>query len=217
VEIEIVSLEAEKDSILKIISDFVYSYTMAFGEMLMEILRIKKERLKAAGLDTQSQRYKEAEEAYRKQEQEFAKAKTEAHMDLSQEESEELKKKYRKACTLCHPDKFSDDKSKAKAHEVFIELQKAYNKNDLKRVSEILNNLEKGNFDITGSQSASNREDLLNRIQYLRQRLNDLTAEVFGLRIDKTYRQVIAIKNMQSFFAEEKERLEKELNSLKNE
>jgi hypothetical protein len=216
-EIEIITLETEKASILKVISDFVYSYNLTFGEMLLEILKLKKEKLKAAGFDNKSKRFQKAEEAYRQQEQSFEQAKEETHFELDQDELADIKAKYRKACTLCHPDKFEDEISKAKATEVFIELQKAYQINDLNRVSEILDNLEKGIFDIGSGQHSNSNQSLQQRVQYHRQRLDELTKELNYLRSDKTYREILSIDNMDSFFETEKRRLEYELKQLKNE
>jgi hypothetical protein len=216
-EIEIITLETEKISILKVISDFVYSYNLTFGEMILEILKLKKEKLKAAGFDKKSKRFQKAEEAYRRQEQSFEQAKEETHFELDKDELTEIKAKYRKACTLCHPDKFEDEISKTKATEVFIELQKAYQINDLKRVSEILDNLEKGIFDIGPEKDGRNYQSLQQRVQYLRQRLDELTKELNDLRNDKSYREIMSIDNMDSFFEKEKTRLENELKQLKNE
>lgn len=210
-EIEIITLETEKASILKVISDFVYSYNITFGEMLLEILRLKKEKLASAGLGNKSKRFQKAEEAYRQQEQNFEQAKEENHFELDQNELADMKAKYRKACTLCHPDKFEDDISKTKATAVFVELQKAYQMNDLKRVSEILDNLEKGVFDIGSGRDSSSYQSLQQRVHYLRQRLDELTKELNDLRNDQYYLQILSIKNMEAFFEDEKNRLENEL------
>jgi hypothetical protein len=214
-EIEIITLETEKASILKVISDFVYSYNITFGEMLLEILRLKKEKLAAAGLGNKSKRFQKAEEAYRRQEHSFEQAKEETHYELNQDELADIKAKYRKACTLCHPDKFENDISKTKATAVFVELQKAYQMNDLKRVSEILDNLERGIFDIGSGQDSSRYQSLQHRVECLRQRLDQLTKELNDLKSDQYYVQILSIKNMEAFFEDEKNRLENELEQLK--
>ncbi len=106
---------------------------------------------------------------------------------------------------------------KMKAHLVFIELQEAYSKNDLNRVSEILDNLEKGIYDIELNGTISNKEQLLTRIDFLRNRLIEITKEVNLLLKSKTYGEIISIKNTKIFFEQEKERLENELKHLQNE
>ncbi|TXH59585.1 MAG: molecular chaperone DnaJ, partial [Bacteroidia bacterium] len=59
-EIEIVSLENEKSTLEKIISDFVHNYNMEFGDVLIEILKLKKEKLKKAGNNKRSEEYEKA-------------------------------------------------------------------------------------------------------------------------------------------------------------
>ena len=213
-ETEILAIENEKVTIEKIISDFIHTYTLAFGELLSKILKLKKEHLQRAGNDERSKEYEEAEKEFRDFKERYREEKKKEFYDLSADEKEDLKKLYRKAATLCHPDRFTDEDMKAKAHLVFIELQEAYAKNDLKRVKEILDKLEKGIYDIEQKGSGNKKQDLLDRINYLRTRLNEITKSVNDLLISKSYKDIITIKNMDTFFEEEKERLEKELNNL---
>src|SRR3546814_10568338 len=56
--------------------------------------------------------------------------------DLNDDEERDLKAIYRKACSLCHPDKFPEGQ-KGAATKVFVDLQAAYKSNDLNRVREI--------------------------------------------------------------------------------
>ncbi|MBK8808645.1 MAG: DUF1669 domain-containing protein [Bacteroidales bacterium] len=215
-EIEIISLENEKSSIEKIISDFVHNYNMAFGDVLIEILKLKKEKLKKAG-NNRSAEYEKAEQEYNDFKKEYNQTKKDKLFDLSEEEQDDLKKLYRKAIVLCHPDKFTDDEMKIKAHKVFVELQDAYTKNDLNRVQEILYKLENGIFEIDEKTTISDKEQLLRRVEYLRLRRDELNSELIKIRNDKSYRDIISIKNMDNFYDEEKIRLETILNNLKNE
>ena len=216
-EIEIVSLENEKSAIEKIISDFVHNYNMAFGDLLIEILKLKKEKLKKAGNNRRSEEYEKAEQEYNDFKEQYKQTKKEKLFDLTEEEQVDLKKLYRKAIILCHPDKFTDEEMKVKAHRVFVELQDAYTKNDLKRVQEILYKLENGIFEIDEKISVSDKEQLLRRVEYLRLRRDELNSELIKIRNDKSYRDIISIKNMNNFYDEEKIRLETILNNLKNE
>lgn len=217
-EIEIISLENEKTSIEKIISDFVHTYTIAFGDLLLKILKLKKEKLKKAGHTKKSEEYEKAEQEYNKFNDQYTQEKKTDFQNLSEEEQKELKMKYRKAVQLCHPDKFPGDPVKQKiAEKIFKELSDAYNKNDLKRVSEILSNLENGIYEIDENTEISNRKQLEERVKYLREKLQTLTLTLVNTRNDKTYRDVISIKSMDSFFKEEKERLENEIKILENE
>ncbi len=222
-ELEIVALENEKTTILKIISDFVHTYTIRFGELLSKILKLKKEKLQASG-NERYEEYKKAEEAYQSFKEDFHKEqeKEKDYTHLNDEDNEELKKKYRKAASMCHPDvvanKFPNDIEKQKkAEDLFKILNDANSKNDLETVSKILSNLENGIFDFQqeGDASSTKREVLEARLAYLKEKLEILRSDLIGLRTDKTYRQVIDIQDFKAFYQREEERLNTELNELK--
>ncbi|NVN96642.1 DnaJ domain-containing protein [Candidatus Nomurabacteria bacterium] len=215
-EIEIISLENEKALIEKIISDFVHTYTLEFGEILLKILELKKEKLKQEGKNKKSEEFEKAEQDYKEQKDRFRQESNKDLGDLDKDEAEELKTNYRKAVQLCHPDKFPDEEQKAKAHKVFVELHEAYSRNDLKKVNEILHNLEMGIYEIDDTFHVSKREQLLHRLESLMAKHRALSDELKQIRNDKSYRDIIAIKNMDQFFEEERLRLENELISLEN-
>jgi len=222
-ELEIVALENEKTIILKIISDFVHNYTIKFGELLSRILKLKKEKLQAGG-NNRYEDFKKAEEAYQSFKEDFDREqeKEKDYIHLNNDQKDDLKKKYRKAASMCHPDvianNFPDDLAKQKkAEDLFKILNDANGKNDLKTISQILENLENGVFDFQqeGTPSAK-REVLEARLAYLKEKLDALRSDIIGLRTDKTYRQVIDIQDFDSFYKREEERLNAELNHLEN-
>lgn len=216
-ETEITALENERANILKIIADFIHSYTLAFGDILSKILRLKVEKLKQQGNTRRSKEFEKAQQEYKDFREQYKEEKEKEVYDLTPDEEEELKKKYRKAAMLCHPDKFTDEEMKAKAQKVFIQLDEAYKKSDLKKVREILEKLEQGIFDIGEPAAINNKAQLLERLNYLKSRLTEIKGELQKLLISKQYRDIISINNMKTFFEEEKVRLEKELNDLENE
>jgi hypothetical protein len=221
-EVEIVALENEKISIEKIISDFVHSYNIKFGDLLLEILQLKKLRLEKLGLDKKADEYAKAEENYKEYQQEFERSKEEIKFDLSDDEKKVLKQNYRKAAMLCHEDivlnKFPNNPEiLEKAKKIMQELNEAYDQNDLKRVSEILSNLENGIFDSADSIGINSKEKLLERLEYLKQKRADIVSRIEQIRKDKSYRDIVSINNLDKFYQEEQERLEKELNNIKNE
>ena len=76
-EVEIVALENEKISIEKIVSDFVHSYNLKFGDLLLEILQLKKWKLEQLGSEEKAREYAKAEENYKEYKQEFERSKEE--------------------------------------------------------------------------------------------------------------------------------------------
>ena len=63
---------------------------------------------------------------------------------------------------MCHPDKVADEFKDA-AQKIFVDLKAAYEANDLKKVSEILSNLERGKFKAM-SDTISRRTNLLQQV-----------------------------------------------------
>lgn len=216
-ETEITALESERTNILKIIADFIHSYTLAFGEILSKILRLKVEKLRKQGNTRRREEFEKAQKEYDDFSEQYEEEKGKEVYDLTPEEQEELKKTYRKAAMLCHPDRFADDDMKVKAQHVFIQLDHAYKKNDLKKVREILEKLEQGIYDIGEAATINNKAQLLERLNYLRRRLTEVNGELQKLLLSKQYRDIISINQMKTFFDEEKVRLENELNDLENE
>jgi len=125
----------------------------------------------------------------------------------------ELKKKFRKATFLCHPDKVSDE-FKDVAQKIFIELKAAYDANDLKRVTEILDDLEKGNYFKTRSETVNEKYKLKAAIAKLKEQIKTLETEIVVIKESETFKTIISIDDWDEYFKLTKERLKKELKSL---
>lgn len=223
-EIEILSLENEKSSILKIISDFVHEYNIRFGKYLIEILQLKAEKTKSQDTEN-SNSYQNAKDNYEKFKDNFEKEieKEKNSEKLTSEEKEQLKKAYKKAARLCHPDmimsRYGDNTELLeKASEIFKKLNEANERNDLNTVLEILYNLENGIFDFSLNvrEPISKLEDIVKIYDSLRVKFEELTLEVKKLSEDKTYKQVLNIYDFDEFYDKEEKRLKFELEDLKN-
>jgi len=223
-ELEIIALESEKLAMKKIVSDFMHNYTLKFGEILSRILELKKDKLKAKGSD-RFKDFKAAEDKYDQFRQEYKREKAleKDYNHLDSEGREVLRKKYRKAASLCHPDAVANrfpnnPEMLAKAEELFKKLNEAHTKNDLNTVSEILKNLEIGVFDFNNiAQISSTKEFLEARILELKKKLETIQAELRELRNNKDYMNIINIKDFELFYKEEEIKLLKELKDLENE
>jgi len=112
------------------------------GDLILEILKLRKLQFKA-----DRPKFKEAEDDERQYREQFNTENEKEIFELTDEQKIELKKKYRKATVLCHPDKFANEpvEIQKQPEEIFKELNEANATNDLEKVSEILANLEKGN------------------------------------------------------------------------
>lgn len=216
-ETDIPALQNEVSSMEKIITDFNYAYTRAFGDTILKILNLKKQKLKQEGNTTRSAKYEKAEADYNTFNEQVEKAAEIELPDLDAAQKSELKAKYRQAVLLCHPDRFQDEVLKSKAHVVFLKLQEAYSKNQLDKLTEILERLEKGLLSADNTPALLNLDELLKRLRYLFQQRQTLLAGIIALQNHQSYKDIISITDMDLFFQQEEQRLSQELKTLQHE
>lgn len=137
-------------------------------------------------------------------------------IDLSDDEKIELKKLYKKAARLCHPD-IVPDELKEKAHKLMQELNEAYSKQDLKAVKKILASLENGSGFELSSQSIEDKELLKQKIEEYRQNIKDIEKEIEAIKQDDTYHTIVKLNDWDEYFDELKSDLEKEKERLEKE
>ena len=126
-----------------------------------------------------------------------------------------LKEKYRKASKLCHPDVVDEDQKEA-AHKIFMELNSAYEKNDLKRVTEILESLQQGKAFTSKADTANEKLTLQAELERLHKRLQQLNEAITAIKTSDTYEKIINIKDWDEYFAQTKQQLQEQLKSIEN-
>ncbi len=206
-EVALNDLSDEKADLEKLIHEFGVRHNTELGELIIKILRYRKE--KANGTPQQQ----ETEEDYNTYNKEYETSKNETIAILTEEEQKELKDKYRKASKLCHPDVVSDEQ-KELATKLFAELSAAYEKNDLKRVSEILDNLEKGHFFINKSDAINEKQLLRVEMEKLRLLIKELKKQVQIIKESDTYKTISKIEDWGEYFTDVKQKLELQLNDF---
>jgi len=202
-------LSDEKADYEKLIHEFSVRHNKELGELIIKILQHRKE--KAKGTPQQH----EAEEDYDTYHKEFEAGKDEQIVILTDEEQKELKDKYRKASKICHPDVVKEEQ-KDLATNLFAELSTAYENNDLRRVREILENLEKGHFFITKSDAINEKQLLKGEMEKLRLRIKELKEQLQIIKESDTYKTVSSIANWDKYFDETKQKLRLQLNDLES-
>jgi hypothetical protein len=136
-------------------------------------------------------KYEEAENDERQYREQVDTEKEKEIFELTDEQKLELKKKFRKATVLCHPDKVADEFKEA-AQRIFIELKQAYDANDLKKVTEILDDLEKGNFFKTKSETVQEKDLLKVAIAKLKRQIKILETEIITIKESDTFKKTLA-------------------------
>jgi hypothetical protein len=204
----------EKAELEKLLSEFQHRHTIEFGEIIFDILKLRKLKYKA-----DKTKYEEAENDERQYREQFDTEKEKEIYELTDEQKLALKKKFRKATGLCHPDKFANEpiEIQKQAEEIFKELNEANAKNDLNRVDEILADLEKGILSTSKGDKLTDKVILRATIVRLRAKIKILETEIIAIKQSETYNIIINIGDWDDYFKRTKEQLQRELEALQRE
>lgn len=211
-ENQINAFDNEKIELEKLLSEFQHRHTIELGEIILEILKLRKLRFK-----DDNAKYEETENDEKQYREQVNAEKVKQVYELTDEQKTELKKKFRKATVLCHPDKFGNEnlEIQKQAEEIFKELNEANEKNDIKRVSEILTNLEKGNLSTSKGDKLTDLEKLRTTISSLKEKIRILGSEIIAIKQSETYKTINGIVNWDEYFKKTKKKLQRELDELK--
>jgi hypothetical protein len=214
IENQINAFDNEKIELEKILADFQHLHSIELGENILDILKLRSIKFK-----DDKEKFEEAKRDEQEYQGQFEAEKEKDIQDLSEEQKKELKKKFRKSTTLCHPDKFSNEpiEVQKQAEAIFKELNEANAKNDLARVTEILANLEKGILKAEKGDSISDKEILRTTINRLKLKLKQLESEILNIKQSDTFKTVTSIEDWGLYFEQTKEKLKSELEELKRE
>jgi len=203
------AFDNERIELEKLLSAFQHRHTIELGSIILEILRLRKIKFK-----TDQAKYEEAENDERQYQEQVNEEKGKDIFELTEEEKTVLKRTFRKATVLCHPDKVSDE-FKEDAQSVFIELKAAYDKNDLKKVAEILNDLERGNYFKYRSETVLEADLLKVAIAKLRKQIKTLETEIITIKHSETFKTITNIADWDEYFNITKGKLQNELEELR--
>jgi len=213
-ENQIHTYDNERIELEKLLSDFQYRHSVELGEVILKILGLRKAKFK-----NDEVKFKEAKNDENEYKNQFEEELEKELFELSDEQAKELKKKFRKATTLCHPDKFANEplEIQKQAELIFKELNDANSKNDLDRVSEILKNLEKGILKFELSDKIIDKDVLVQTIKKHKLKLEKLKLEIDRIKQSEAYKTVSGISDWDAYFKQTKEQLKIELEELKRE
>jgi PLD-like domain len=201
----------EKIELEKTLSEFQHRHTIELGDIILDILKLRKQKFKEDKI-----KFEDAENDERQYQEQFNTEKEKEIYELADEQKLELKKKFRKATVLCHPDKFANEsiEIQKQAEEIFKELNEANAKNNLLRVSEILINLEKGILTTSNGDKLTDRDKLKATVNRLKAKVKILETEIITIKQSETFMTIINILDWDDYFSRIKEKLKLELEEL---
>lgn len=217
-EFQVASLEDEKTDIEKLISIYKLQYNLELGELIKQILLLRRKMAKYDAEHDRENKTKQSEyEEATNDFDDFSKSHEEnlkepKPFELTEEKLKELKQNYRKATKLCHPDKVTDEQ-REQAQHIFNELKTAYDNNDIEKVDQILANLEKGIFKSQG-ETITKKDKLLIIKQELELKRKALEKALQNLKTSATYQKIADLEDWKGHFLKSQQQFENILETL---
>jgi hypothetical protein len=204
------AFDIEKMELNKVLVDFNHQHTMELGDLIMDILELKTELLK------DEEALKEAQEDKDAYEENYNAEINKDIIDLDQDDRRALKKLFREATILCHPDKFSNASKEVQdqAEEIFKALNDANAMNDIDTVKELLKRLKVGFLSMDNLAIKDSVEFYQGKINMFRDKLHTIIDEVFAIKHSETYLTITEIDDWDNYFTAMKASLQEELEVL---
>ncbi len=206
-EHQITAYDNEKMELEHLLNEFQHRHTLELGWYISRLLHLRK-----LICQDDPEKLAEAEEDERTYNQQVEEETSKTIHKLDKEQQKRLKKAFRKASQLCHPDRV-DEELKEVAEAVFVELNDAYKENDIAKVEQILADLENGTF-TPRSETVNEVDKLKTIVQSLKIKLAQLEQEIITIKDSEEYATISAIADWDDYFAQTKAQLIDEIDNL---
>lgn len=158
--------------------------------------------------DEARQEYEEYQE-----QQHDAQARFSFEQKLSQDERQELKKLWRQASKLCHPD-LVDDELKDEANAMMVQLNQARQRGDVAAVRSLFARLQKGLGPLMASDRLNDLTRLRARIAEVKGHITGLLAELSKLEGESAWQLVSSLQDQEGYFVQQEKALAEVCTSL---
>jgi len=218
---ELKSQKVDLEERLKSLDEFDDEYDEVYEELqgLNENINKKRKETKEAKEeieeDPKHQEYEESKKEYEEFSSEYEEIKNEERFEIDEDDKKELKKLFRRASKLCHPDIVVDE-LKEQATEIMKELNNAYTRKDLSKIKELLHLLESGLVFTVASDSIDNKELLKDKIIDIRKNIETAENEIANIKTDDTFETINNIDDWDEYFESLETELQKEYDKLKD-
>jgi len=213
---ELADLKSLKVEIEKELKDFASRYDLELGEIILKLLDLRAQFSESRKDNPDSEKEaRRAKNDYEEYKSKLQSAEVNEKLDLSPTEQAELKKAFRMASKLCHPDIVAHDE-KGQANQIFINLKNAYEKNNLLKVNEILRNLQINGLDMNFECGASDRAVLEQKIRDIKTEISQIRDEIKQIRKTESYRIFYSTNDISAYFKVKRVEIEKEISILRS-
>ncbi|HIE5389289.1 TPA: DNA repair protein [Enterobacter cancerogenus] len=134
---------------------------------------------------------------------------------LSEEDRNELKRLWRQASKLCHPDLVADD-LKEEANAMMVQLNQAKQRGDVKAIRSLVARLQQGFEPLMASDRLNDLARIRKKMDQVREQINTLVNELAELEKEESWLLVSSLSNMEAYFAQQEKALNEVRASLEN-
>jgi hypothetical protein len=139
----------------------------------------------------------------------------EEKFNISEDQNKELKKIWKKACKLCHPDIVENDLIE-KAHDIMQILNEAYSRKDIELVKKIFKGLENGTSFTTVNYKTKDKNLIKAKIKEYQEIKLEIETDIKRIKLNKTFLTIKNIDDWNKYFEKIKKELLKEEMKLKD-
>lgn len=125
---------------------------------------------------------------------------------LSEEDQTELKRLWRQASKLCHPDLVADE-LKDEANAMMVQLNQAKHRGDVKAIRSLVARLHQGFEPMMASDRLNDLERIRKKMAQVREQINTLVAELAELEKEESWLLVSSLSNMDAYFTQQEKAL----------
>lgn len=221
-ELEIASLETEKQSRLSLVETFERRLRILLADLLSRQLELQAAlaRIKASltGKTKDQEVSREKEESFKSFRRQITEDYKKTDTEVPPEQKYDMRKMYREAIHMAHPDRFQDNPEKeAEANRIVAALTEAYRNNDLDQVRTIYEALKNGtafNLDWQNESDISLLQKLLAR---LLSRRDGLMRELEAISESETWIIIQDQPDVDEYAERVREQLQLNIQILENE
>ncbi|KAF1369907.1 MAG: DNA repair protein [Yokenella regensburgei] len=207
------------------LDEFNDLYMQHLGPLMTEVLRLRKTLAEASlrkraemcqDEDASERRARdEAREQYEtwRDQQQKAQTRRDRQENMAEEDRQELKRLWRQASKLCHPD-LVDDTLKAEANEMMAQLNQARQRGDLPTIRNLLARLMREHEPMMASERLNDLTLLLRKISAIQQQIASLQAEMLTLEKEKSWLLVSTLADPQAYFRQQEKALSNTIATL---
>lgn len=202
-EAQVAELAARRAEMEEQVQQFEIHQYRALGDILGECLRLRQ-----ALLDLLAARSGNAEDAAaqaraRAEWEAYAEASTQTaeRPPLDEAEEAELKRRYRAAAMVCHPDRVGEARRDL-AHDLFLRVQQAYRQGDLEALEDLIREIEGQLGGDPAGPAAAGGGAGKKRISALQIQAADLILAIQTRQLDPNYRRACQPEEWEPYFRE---------------